>query len=1375
MVGMTYSHSSRLLSPYCSLLKGCHSSRSRVVSFTYSGTKTSPFLSPGGLRLRLTTSNYGESHKFLPGFRVLEPRSRPQFRRSCRASGPEGKPFVSSASSQPEDVRSSNSERARSISPAPRKATSVSLGTFVIGTFVTAGRLVLVQLWQNVSGHILAEGNLFAQFAKDLGRILLIAVLFVVVGFSPTKAFNRRALATPAVASSESVEGETDGRPEPRRRRSHEFSNDTHSPMVEEETEKFVRQMERKVLEAESIEQRLADLEILENETREGLKSERQLMKSIAEALRRKGKANEVGTIKQAEVFLKRMQQEKAVVETEVATSADEYETLVRELETTEVGSMERAAKEDYLKEVEDRVVVSWRKLMLMEAAVVRIADLWSEILAQKKGSEEQEYAQELETIARHVEEARNVEKEASILPLATKVKMRIEPFESCIDDEDRETLQKIEEEQDKAKKLQVLMKKLVDNVYDPLDEEDPEYQKSLAQVRALLPRELRATFGLGPLKNASVDPLQMALDWKNWRGKTDDEEFGTFLRENPEKREEFIQEVQEEVLIARDRVLNRTWYDEQKKRWQMEPMAALHAIDKKLAGRARVRQDRCVMYLTLKGDDREYYVNTRAFHAEYEDVGGFDMMYMKLITSGVPTNIETMWIPFEEWDFERLFQLPFKVVFWLLEDVWNSSILASVRPWYFRTLNGAFEEVMIRFGFPIIQTVMPQSVRVALGFDLAEGAEAAEPTDIMIWQQEAQKHVDARYGEGSGSPAWWISLPVRSYVVGVPLLFLLKLVLRVILAPFKPQDLEMNEAEWKEKLQEEMEKELEPQTKKQTMDPIKNVFDKMKRVKRPEVLLKDFAGIDVIKEEINEVISFLKDPKLFKEMGARPPRGVLIVGDSGTGKTTLALAIAAEARVPMIELQGAELEGGAWVGQGASNVRELFKTARELAPLIIFMDDFDHFAGVRGATSDTRKQDHESLINQLLVELDGFETQEGVVLVATTSRPYAIDEALRRPGRMDRTIELPLPNKREREQILRQVAFATMDAHLVDLVDWSKVAEKTGGLTPAQLKHVPQGLEANAVSNKIVDDEELFSIFGWLALVGKVAPKWFMESKWYKKYNDDLLDWLGLRVTEEDLSNAVEFLDVYGETKPGIELYDPPYVWTREFKFPHAVWAVGKALVILLLPNYDTVDLIWLDPTSWEGIAFTKTTKRLEGGYEETGTMSRSYYEKELVSCFGSFVASRMLLPFGQNNSLSKFELESAKEIATRMVMEYGWAPDDSPMIYQTDGSPIALSMGDEHEQGVSEDINRLFYCACDKAAQILEKNRPVLEAMVEHLLDCDAVGKKDIARIMEDKGALLEQDPFSLVPYTHIEVVGASTNGSGRSGKALSVPSYT
>lgn len=373
-------------------------------------------------------------------------------------------------------------------------------------------------------------------------------------------------------------------------------------------------------------------------------------------------------------------------------------------------------------------------------------------------------------------------------------------------------------------------------------------------------------------------------------------------------------------------------------------------------------------------------------------------------------------------------------------------------------------------------------------------------------------------------------------------------------------------------------------------------------------------------------------------------------MGGPGTGKTTLALAIAAEAKVPMVELQGAELEGGAWVGQGASNVRELFKLAREVSPLIIFMDDFDHFAGVRGATSDTRKQDHESLINQLLVELDGFETQEGVVLIATTSRPYAIDEALRRPGRMDRTIQLPMPNVNEREQILRKVALDTMDKKHVNFVDWAEVAEKTAGLTPAQLKCVPRALEANAVGYKVVDDDEISSVAGWLATFNQVMPMWIKKSKPVVQWNENLIDWLGLRLTKEDLETAVETMDVFGQTRPGVELELPTPIWTREYKFPHAVWAAGRALTAYLLPNFDTLDQAWLDPTSWQGIGFTKLTKNLEAGFQETGTMTRSYYEKSLVLCFGPYIAARLLLPFGENNNLS------SRSWSTRRRLQLPW-----------------------------------------------------------------------------------------------------------------------
>lgn len=270
---------------------------------------------------------------------------------------------------------------------------------------------------------------------------------------------------------------------------------------------------------------------------------------------------------------------------------------------------------------------------------------------------------------------------------------------------------------------------------------------------------------------------------------------------------------------------------------------------------------------------------------------------------------------------------------------------------------------------------------------------------------------------------------------------------------------------------------------KKAGIDPIKNAFERMKRVKNPPIPLKDFASVESMREEINEVVAFLQNPSAFQEMGARAPRGVLIVGERGTGKTSLALAIAAEARVPVVNVEAQELEAGLWVGQSASNVRELFQTARDLAPVIIFVEDFDLFAGVRGQFIHTKQQDHESFINQLLVELDGFEKQDGVVLMATTRNIKQIDEALQRPGRMDRIFNLQKPTQSEREKILRIAAQETMDEELIDLVDWRKVAEKTALLRPIELKLVPVALEGSAFRSKFLDTDELMSYCGWFAV----------------------------------------------------------------------------------------------------------------------------------------------------------------------------------------------------------------------------------------------------------------------------------------------------
>ncbi|KAL9303714.1 hypothetical protein ACSQ67_020977 [Phaseolus vulgaris] len=185
------------------------------------------------------------------------------------------------------------------------------------------------------------------------------------------------------------------------------------------------------------------------------------------------------------------------------------------------------------------------------------------------------------------------------------------------------------------------------------------------------------------------------------------------------------------------------------------------------------------------------------------------------------------------------------------------------------------------------------------------------------------------------------------------------------------------------------------------------------------------------------------------------------------------------------------------------------------------------------------------------------------------------------------------------------------------------------------------------------------------LETFSSMIPSWLRKTKSFNKFSKAMVNHLGLTLRKEDLQNVVDLMEPYSQISNGIELLSPPLDWTRETKFPHAVWAAGRGLTALLLPNFDVVDNLWLEPLSWQGIGCTKITKARNEGSINGNSESRSYIEKKLVFCFGSYVASQMLLPFGEENLLSISEIQQAQEIATRMVIQYGWGPDDSPAIY--------------------------------------------------------------------------------------------------------------
>lgn len=874
---------------------------------------------------------------------------------------------------------------------------------------------------------------------------------------------------------------------------------------------------------------------------------------------------------------------------------------------------------------------------------------------------------------------------------------------------------------------------------------------------------ELKWMFGDKEVVVPNAARLHLYHGWKKWREEAK-ADLKRKLLEDVDFGKKYVAERQEHIFRDRDRVTSKTWYNEERKRWEMDPIAVPYAVSRKLLAHAQIRHDWAAMHISIKGDEKNYFVDLKEFDTLFEDFGGVDGLYMRMLASGIPTAVRLMWIPFSELDIHQQFALILRFGRKCFTDLWRTRIVSYAREWALEKIKNINDDIMMMIVFPLMELLIPFPVRMQLGMAWPEFTDqSVGSTWYLKWQSEAEMSFRSRKTDDF---RWYFWFLISSFVYGYVLFHLFRFTKRNVpkvlgYGPLRKdpnwRKLRRVKAYFKYRVKRVKRK------RKAGVDPISTAFDQMKRVKNPPIRLEDFASVESMREEINEVVAFLQNPNAFKEMGARAPKGVLIVGERGTGKTSLALAIAAEAKVPLVEVGAQQLEAGLWVGQSASNVRELFQTARDLAPVIIFVEDFDLFAGVRGKFIHTKKQDHEAFINQLLVELDGFEKQDGVVLMATTRNLKQIDEALRRPGRMDRVFHLQPPTQKEREKILQISAKETMDEELIDFVNWRKVAEKTALLRPVELKLVPVALEGSAFRGKSIDTDELLSYVSWFATFSNFIPNWVRKTKTVKMMTRKLINHLGLSLTKEDLQNVVDLMEPYGQISNGMELLNPPLEWTRESKFPHAVWAAGRGLVTLLLPNFDVVDNLWLEPFSWEGIGCTKITKTKSEGSMNGNVESRSYLEKKLVFCFGSYVASQMLLPFGEENILSSSELKQAQEIATRMVIQYGWGPDDNPTIYHHGNAVTALSMGNNHEYEMAAKVEKIYDLAYDKAKEMLRKNREVLEKIVDELLEFEILTGKDLERVFESNGGIRENEPFFL-SNTHEEPVFRSVleNGS-------------
>jgi cell division protease FtsH len=435
----------------------------------------------------------------------------------------------------------------------------------------------------------------------------------------------------------------------------------------------------------------------------------------------------------------------------------------------------------------------------------------------------------------------------------------------------------------------------------------------------------------------------------------------------------------------------------------------------------------------------------------------------------------------------------------------------------------------------------------------------------------------------------------------------------------------------------------------------------------RPPTRFADVAGYEGVKQEVSEVVDFLTHPDRYTRAGAIGPRGVLMVGPPGTGKTLLARAVAGEAEVPFFAITGSSFVE-LFVGVGASRVRDLFAAARKRAPSIIFIDEIDAIGGKRGAALFASNDEREQTLNQLLAEMDGFDPATGVVVMAATNRPETLDPALLRPGRFDRTVEIPLPNRTERAKIL---AVHIKARRLAPDVDLDVVAGLTPGFSGADL--------ANLVNEA--------------AIVAVRADREVITAADFSDARDRIL--LGRR----DASNAL----------------------LPDEKRSVAVHESGHALVAVLSEHADPVAKVTILPS---GMALG-VTEQLP--VDERHLYPESYLLDSLAVRLGGRAAE--LLVLGEASSGASNDLSGATELATRMIRDFGMSDRLGPVGFSS-GTPNYLSAdgrGRPYAEGtqqlIDEEVARLLREAEQRATRLLSEHRPALDHVVDLLLEKETI----------------------------------------------------
>ncbi len=447
------------------------------------------------------------------------------------------------------------------------------------------------------------------------------------------------------------------------------------------------------------------------------------------------------------------------------------------------------------------------------------------------------------------------------------------------------------------------------------------------------------------------------------------------------------------------------------------------------------------------------------------------------------------------------------------------------------------------------------------------------------------------------------------------------------------------------------------------------------------KVTFADVAGIDEAKEELEEIIDFLRDPQKFTKLGGRIPKGVLLAGAPGTGKTLLAKAIAGEADVPFFSISGSDFVE-MFVGVGASRVRDLFEQGKKNAPCIIFIDEIDAVGRHRGAGLGGGHDEREQTLNQLLVEMDGFDKNEGVIIVAATNRPDVLDPALLRPGRFDRQVVVPLPDVKGRQKILE--IYGNKTKSMDENVDMAVIARGTPGFSGADLEN----------------------------LINEAALMAAREGA--TKIDKDMLD----RAKDKIMMGAERRSMVITDKEKEVTAYHE----------------AGHALVARLLPDTDPIHKVTIIP---RGRALGLT---MQLPTEERYTHSKSFLEHTLCILFGGRIAEKIV--FNEITTGAGNDLQRATDLARRMVCEWGMSDELGPLTYGKKEEQIFLGREIAQHRDFSEDtarkiddaVKNIITEATVQTTSILTEHRDVLTRMAEELLEKETIVLDDIERILAE-----------------------------------------